>query len=269
MRIKRAGFGLAITILLGISVAAIMYLYPVPYFPYSPEEPAGAGDLLAAVVPGVFSLLLAGLYFDMTGIQGRQVELQKTQNKIDRAAREPHINVTDIEPDSDIVAFELKNIGDGIAEDLSVVAHLYIRRIDEDPISIGEPIHRNQLTLTGSGNLITSLESGEKQEYSAEIYLPSQEHEELDEKFRSVINNIIDESADDFSDIYVQFEIQYGHQMPDRDRGKQYLQPMKVSFDRGPTVENVLSSSSTAQDGIQSIISTSDNTLHVPTTEYE
>lgn len=254
--------------LISISIFAIVYLYPIPSFP-SPEQPAGAGDLLAAVVPGVFSLLLAALYWDMTGIQERQVSLQETQNKIDRASREPHINVTNIETKNDIVTFELKNIGEGIAKRLSVVVHLYIRRIDENAIQIGEPNYKNKLTMTDSGNLITSLESGKGHKYSTEIYLPSREYEDLDERFSSVINKIKRTAADDISDVYLQFEIQYNHQMPDRGRGKQYLQPMKVSLDDGSTVEAVLSSGTTAQEEIQSILTTPENTLKTPMTTYD
>lgn len=265
---KKNTLAIAFFILLSISILAIGYLYPVPYLP-SPEEPASAGDLLAAVVPGVFSLLLAALYWDMAGIQERQVGLQDTQNKIDRASREPHINVTNIEANGDIVTFKLKNIGEGIAKQLSVVAHLYVRRIDEDAISIGEPNYRNQLTMTDSGNLITSLESGRNHTYSTEIYLPSGEYRDLDEKFKSVIEEIKRTAADDISDVYLQFEIQYDHQMPDRGRGKQYLQLMEVSLDNGSTVEAVLSSGTTAQEEIQSILTTPENTLKTPTTMYE
>lgn len=269
MRKKTIAFGFFIFILIGASLAAIGYLYPNPYFPYSPENPAGAGDLLAAVVPGIFSLLLAVLYLDMTGIQGRQVDLQETQNKIDRASREPHINVKFIDTSDDIATFKLKNIGEGIAKRLSVVAHLYIRRIDEDPISIGEPNYPNQLIMTGSGNQIKSLEPGETHDYSTEIFLPSQEYEELDEKFKSVIDKIKETAEGDISDVYLQFEIQYDHQMPDRGRGKQYIQLMEVSLDDGSTIDAVFSSRSTAEDGIQSIMSASENTLNIPTTEYE
>lgn len=259
---------ISIISLILFSLVAIGYLYPVPFFP-SPETPAGAGDLLAAVVPGVFSLLLAVLYLDMTGIQSRQVSLQETQNEINRASREPHINVTNIETDGDIVTFELKNIGEGIAKRLSVVAHLYIRRIDEDAIAIGEPNYRNRLTMTNSANLINSLESGEDHEYSTEVYLPSWQYADLDEKFKSVIHKIRNSTSDDISDVYLQFEIQYDHQMPDRGRGKQYLQPMEVSLGNGSTVDAVLSSRNTAQGEIQSILTTSENTLNKPTTTYE
>jgi hypothetical protein len=268
MRKKPLAILLAIILLIVTSIILIGYLYPAPYFP-SPQEPAGAGDLLAAVVPGVFSLLLAVLYWDMTGIQERQVSLQETQNQIDRASREPHINVRNITANNDTVTFELKNIGEGIAKRLSVVAHLYIRRIDEGSISIGEPDYRNQLTMTDSNNLITSLESGERHEYSTNIYLPSRAHKNLDEQFNSVISKIKSTASDDIADVYLQFEIQYDHQMPDRGRARQYLQLMRVSLDRGSTVEAVLSSGTTAQEEIQSILSTPENTLKTPMTLYE
>jgi len=278
----RARYIVSATILLaGIGAAALFvaHIYPfipspVPQFLYqylpSPisAEDASSVSFLEVVVPGISSFVLALLYVNMSGIQAQQARLQDTQKEIQEAEHEPHLNVHDIDPDGDTVSLELKNVGEGLAKELSVTAHLYAQELGTEGInySIEEPNYQNRLFKKDSGNLITSLSSGESGIFSTKIYLPSQQYKGFDEAFNSVLRNIDDRTQNTIDELYLQFEVQYSHDMPDKGRAHQFLQPFKVSLDQGYYVEDLMSADMSVPTEIRTILEAEGNSLRVPQT---
>ncbi|WP_155119461.1 hypothetical protein [Halomicrobium katesii] len=250
--------------------AAGLIIYIHPFWPSQiSKESAKPMDLLRVIIPGLFSASLVVLYFNMSKIQKEQSSIQKTQMKLDRAEREPLINVKAIKADGDIATVTLENIGAGLADQLSIVSHIYIPSHDDDSdsISIGEPRYDNQLNKT-KGSFIRSVKSGSEADFSAELYLPSQEFDDFDEVFSSVLRRLDDNDSISTEDVYMQFEIQYDHRIPDKGIGRQFLPPMKITLDKGQQLEDILNGDSDVHNEVQSILKSKDNTLRAPQTTY-
>jgi len=227
-------------------------------------------EFLKVVVPSSFSFTLVMLYYLMSGTQSKQAKLQETQKDLDRVEHKPILNVESMEFTRDVVEFKLDNIGNGVAEDLEVNTHLYFKTVgpSEDGISIGPTQFQNQLVRTDSGHFTTSLGPNETHPFSATIYLPSQSHNDFDEKFSSVLRTVFNENNNLHGAVYLQFELQYSHQMPEQGRARQFLQPFKIDIEGEYLLENLMAGSSTTLAEEPFVFKSPNSTLQVPQTTY-
>jgi len=260
--LKRQFFTLlSFSLVVGAGLLVYNY-YPITTLEPITAESAETINFLELVVPAVFSAVLAILYLRMSGTQRRQTEIQDIQTKLQEAEQKPIINVHSLDATADSVLIELENVGSGTAENISIVAHIYINGLDAER-AIKEPLHRNFLVREGSDPFIRSIGSGQKSRFSGRVYLPSKQYDGFDETFSSGLESAFEGiSTDTF---YLQFELQYEHNIPNKKRARQFITPLRASASRGYTLEDVIKGGTSAPEELRTILQSNDSSLREPT----
>lgn len=271
-RKERINYGI---LALGIlaSICLIWYIYPLSLPPDQiSDKNADPGLLLRTAVPAITSLLLVALYTNMSNIQSQQTDIQDIQKDIQEAQHRPKLNISEVGVTRDSITLTITNAGESVAEDLALAVHLYILTSGKDNqgISVGEPSHQNRLVDT-EGGFISSLGPRQTREFSTNVYVPSREFPEMDEGFSAFLKSLeseIDDRNESIERVYLQFEVQYTHQMPEKGPARQFVRPIAGNLTNGYTLEDLVSDDNRGTNEIFSILNRDTTTLRVPQVTY-
>ncbi len=197
-------------------------------------------DALRVFGSVILSAALFALYARMSNIQSDQVAIQDKQTDIMDAELRPVLEVKDVSARGDFLEVVIRNIGNGIARDLSSVIHVLVYNSDTgEKHYFSTPVNKNRLR-TEYSSVAQMPPSGEQLEVKTEIYLRSEENQQLDREFDETVQDFIERNDDiGYDQMYCQVELEYDHLMTEGPKSK-YLAPFRAPIPDDLNVETVL-----------------------------
>jgi hypothetical protein len=212
-----------------------------------------------------FALIV--VYRDIGATQSEQTTEMNEQRKLIESRHEPVIQVLLLDSSGGFIWPKLRNIGNGLARNLTVVFHFYAeeadREINSKPARLTHSADSDAVDVSvPEAAEIDSLSPGETGKLAAEIRIPSLNGDEYEP-----ISVLMEElQSKNIQEIVFQVEITYDHLMPTRGKGRQFLKPRKIGVRPGLSVENMVKNSEILTD--YSVFDEASN-LREPRTYYD